>query len=185
MRQNLLIVVIALSLTSCIGANNVYKNTVLDYLQTENGIKTDFKIEFTKFELSNITVVDSVKILNDQFQTEKTKKNESAQQIVTHWEKAIEKQLAKGDDLVAKALVSNYQGKLKEAKEELQRANEWEPDYIHKYEGRSSSEVLAKKADTYFSFQNPQLAQPVRQELGAIFILSPDGTQCYKMIKGK
>ena len=43
------------------------------------GLKTDFKIEFEKFELSDITVADSVKILQEQYQIEKQKKIESAQ----------------------------------------------------------------------------------------------------------
>lgn len=185
MKQILLSLIFILFTTSCTGADNVYKNTVIDYLQTEDGIKTDFKIEFTKFELSDITVADSLKILQEQYQAEKQKKIESAQQSISHWESAIEKQTKKGNDLVAKTLVARYQKDLEKANEVLHEANEWVADYIHKYENRPSSEVVAKKADTHFSFQNPKLAQPTRQELGAVFILSPDGIQCYKMIKHK
>lgn len=183
MKQILLSIALVLFTTSCTGTDNIYKNTVLDYLQTENSIKTDFKIEFSKFKVYDITVADSVKILQKQYQAEKQKKIESAQQSIIHWEEAIEKQQKKGDGLVAKTLVSRYQKDLEKAKEELQRANEWTADYIHKYDNRSQSELLAKKVDAYFSFQNPKLVQSVRQELGAVFILSSDGTQCYRMIK--
>lgn len=185
MRQILLLTVLTLFAVSCNGTDNVYKNTVLDYLQTENGIKTDFKIEFTKFELSDITVADSVKILQEQYQIEKQKKIDSAQQSITHWENAILKQKGKGDNLVAKTLVSRYQKDLEKAKAELEQVMHWQADYVKRYDNRSTSEVLAKKADTYFCFQNPQLVQSVRQELGATFILSSNGTQCYKMIKHK
>lgn len=183
MKQILLPIALVLFATSCAETDNVYKNTVIDYLQTENGIKTDFKIKFTKFELSDITVADSIKILQEKYQTEKQKKIESAQQSVFHWENAIEKQQKKGNDLVAKTLVSRYQKDLENAKSELEKVENWKADYVDRYNGRSSNEVLSKQVDTYFSFQNPKLAQPVRQEIEAMFLLSPDGTQCYKMIK--
>lgn len=166
---------------SCNDKDNVYKTTVLDYLQTEDGIKTDFKIEFQKFDLSDITVGDSIKILQEQYQMEKQKKIDSAQQVVTRFEDAIKKQEKKGDELVAKTLVARYKKDLEKAKAELEQALSWQADYVNRYDNRSTSEVLAKKADTDFSFQNPKLT--VRQEISAYFVLSPDGTKCYKMIK--
>jgi len=175
----------ALFCASCSSSDNTYKNTIVDYLQTENGIKTDFKIEFQKFEVSETTVADSVKILQEQYQAEKQKKIETAQKSVAHWENAIEKQQKKGGGLVAKTLAARFQKDLENAKSELEQAENWKADYIDRYDGRPGSEVLAKQVDTYFSFQNPKLAQHVRQEMGAMFILSPDEMQCYKMIKSK
>lgn len=133
---------------------NIHKNTVLDYLQTEDGIKTDFKIEFSKFEVSDITVGDSIKILQEQYQSEKQKKIESEQKSVIRWEEAIEKQQKKGNDLVAKTLASRYRKDLEKAKEELQKVNEWTADYIPRYDSCSQSELLPKKVETYFSFQD-------------------------------
>jgi len=124
-----------------------------------------------------------VKILQEQYQTEKQKKIETAQKSVAHWENTIEKQQRKGDSLVAKTLVSRYQKDLEKAKSELEQAQNWKANYVDCYRGRPENEILAKKTDTYFSFQNPELAQPTRQELNAIFILSPCGNECYKMIK--
>jgi hypothetical protein len=185
MKKVFIFTVMTLLCLSCNGSNSVYKKTIVDYLQTENGIKTDFKIEFQKFEVSDITVADSMKILQEQYQAERQKKIETAKKSVAHWESAIEKQQKKGNELVAKTLVSRYQKDLEKAKSELEQAENWEVDYVDRYSGRPGSEILAKQVDTYFSFQNPKLAQPVRQELGAVFVLSPDGTQCYKMIKSK
>ena len=175
----------ALFCASCNSSDDVYRQTVIDYLQTEDSIKTDFKIEFQKFEVSDITVADSVKILQEQYQTEKQKKIETVQKSVAHWDNAIEKQQKKGDGLVAKTLATRFQKDLENAKSELEQAEKWESDYVDRYNGRPGNEILAKQVDTYFSFQNPKLAQPVRQEMGAVFILSPDGTQCHKMIKSK
>ena len=185
MRKFFIFVTALLFCVSCNNSNNIYKKTVIDYLQTDNGIRTDFKIEFQKFEMSDITIADSVKILQDKYQADKQDKIAKAQKSVAHWENAILKQQNKGEDLVAKTLVSRYQKDLEKAMDELKQAEIWKVDYIDKYNGRSENEILVKKVDTYFSFQNPNLAQPVRQELGAIFILSPDGSKCYKMIKLK
>lgn len=182
--KKLFILFIFVVLFSC-SAQSEYEKTILDYLQIENGIKTDFKIEFTRFEVSDITVADSITILQEQYLVEKQKKIESAQRSVTHWENAIEKQQKKRNDIFAGVLASTYQKDLENAKEELQKANNWTADYIHRYDNRTGIDILAKKVDTYFSFQNPKLAQPIRQELEAVFILSSDGTQCYKMIKEK
>jgi hypothetical protein len=184
MRKIILFMVSALFCASCNSSDNAYRKTIVDYLQTENGIKTDFKIEFQKFEVSEITVADSVKVLQEQYQTEKQKKIELAQKSVAHWENAIKKD-RKSNSLFAGALADSYEGKLAEAKEKLEQAENWKADYIDRYNSRPENEVLAKQVGTYFSFQNPKLAQPVRQEMGATFILSPDGTQCYKMIKSK
>jgi hypothetical protein len=185
MKKVFIFTVMTLLCLSCNGSNSVYKKTIVDYLQTENGIKTDFKIEFQKFEVSSITVADSVKILQEQYQAEKQKKIELAKQSVSRWQKAIEKQKSKGDNLVAKTLISRYQEDLKKSQSELEQAEQWTADYVKRYNSRPENEILAKQVDTYFSFQNPKLAQPVRQEMGAVFVLSPDGTQCYKMIKSK
>ena len=185
MKRIFIFTVMTLLCVSCDGSNGVYKKTIVDYLQTENGLKTDFKIEFQKFEVLDITVADSVKILQEQYQTEKQKKIETAQKSVAHWANAIEKQQKKGDGLVAKTLVSRFQKDLEKAKSELEQAENWKVDYVDRYNGRPENEILVKQVDTYFSFQNPKLAQAVRQELGAVFVLSPDGTQCYKMIKNK
>ena len=160
---------------------HIYKQTVLDYLQTENGIKTDFKIEFLKFESSDITVADSIKVLQEQYQAEKQKKIESAQQSVKRWSEAIEQQEKKGNNLVAKTLISRYQKDLEKAKADLNQAMQWQADYLSRYEHRSDTDVLAKKVDSHFSFQNPELT--VRQEISAYFVLSPDGIKCYRMIK--
>lgn len=180
MKQTLLSFCLLFIAVSCNDTNNVYKTTVLDYLQTKNGIKTDLKIKFQKFELSDITVGDSIKVLQERFYTEKQKKIDVAYQAVAHWNEAIAKQEKKGDALVAKALVVRYKKDLEKAEIELKQAMSWLADYVNRYADRSTSEVLAKKVDACFSFQNPKLA--TRQEISAYFILSPDGTKCYKMV---
>jgi hypothetical protein len=182
MKQMFLLILLTVCSISCSATNNTYKRTILDYLQTENGVKTDFKIEFKEFDmLPDITIADSINILQNQYQKEILKKVESAQQDVSRWEKAIEKQRKKGDNLVAKTLISGYQEDLKKAKTELDNAEKWQPEYLNRYDGRATTEVLAKKIDAQFSFQNPKLT--VRQEISTYFILSPDGGKCYKMIK--
>ncbi|NDV59103.1 hypothetical protein [Bacteroides sp. 519] len=166
---------------SCSTTQSEYEKVIADYLQTENGIKTDLKIEFLEMKVSDITVADSIAILQERFEAERAKKIESAEKSIKHWQESIEKQKGKKNQLVAKALISNSTEKLEIAKTELKKAQEWKPDYLNRYESRNPSDILAQKVESRFSFQNPKLQ--VRQEMNALFILSADGKQCNKMIK--
>lgn len=181
MRQvPLLILLIAFSV-SCSNSNDIYKQTLLDYLQIENELKTDLKIKIFLLDvLPDITVADSIKMLQEQYQNEKREKIDSAKKNISHWENTIEKQMKKDNDLIVRALVPGSQERLREAKTELEKAEQWDPDYLNLYNGRSPSEILAKKINASFSFQNPTLT--VRQEISAVFVLSPDGRNCYKMV---
>ncbi|NDV77718.1 hypothetical protein [Dysgonomonas sp. 511] len=166
---------------SCSTSQSEYEKAIADYLQTGNGIKTDLKIEFLEMKVSDITVTDSIAILQKRFDAERTKKIESAEKSIKHWQESIEKQKGKKNQLVAKAIISNSTEKLEIAKTELKKAQEWKPGYLSRYESRNPSDILAQKAESRFSFMNPKLQ--TRQEMNALFILSADGKQCYKMIK--
>ena len=182
MKKHISLLFIPFVILSC-STQSESEKVIADYLQTENGVKIDLKIEFLELNISDITVADSIAILQEYFETERAKKIESAEKSVKHWQESIEKQKGKKNQLVAKALISNSTEKLENAENEFKKAQEWKPDYLNRYESRNSSNVLAKKAESRFSFLNPKLQ--TKQEMSALFILSADGTQCYKMIKEK
>lgn len=179
MKQFILLLLFPL-IVSC-SAQSEYEKVIADYLQTENGVKTDLKIEFLEMNISDIIVSDSIQILNEKHQAEKAKRISDAQKSVDHWKNSIEEQKGKKNQLVAKAVISNAEKRLTNAETELKEAQEWRPEYLNRYESRDPSDILAKKAESHFSFMNPKLQ--TRQEMTAWFILSPDGKQCYKMIK--
>lgn len=181
MRKSYFLIFLPLVWLSCSSPSN-YEKTIIDYLETDKkGIKTDLQIEFLSIDVSDITVGDSVSILQKQFEAEKTKKIESAQSSISRLQDKIQEQKGKKNKVVAKPLISRWEKDLEKYQSELTIAQNWKVDYLNRYDSRNSSEILAKKADCKFSFFNPQLQ--TRQELSALFILSPDGKQCNNMIK--
>lgn len=166
---------------SCSSPSN-YEQAIIDYLETDKkGVKTDLQIEFLSIKVSDITVGDSISILQKQFEAEKTKKIKSIQSSISHLQNKIEEQRGKKNQVVAKALVSRWEKDLEKHQADLMIAKNWHADYLNRYNSRNSAEILAKKADCRFSFLNPQLQ--TRQELSALFILSTDGKKCNNMIK--
>lgn len=147
----------------------------------QKGIKTDFQIEILSIDVSDITVAYSISILQKQFEAEKTKKIESIQSSILHLQDKIQEQKEKNNQVVTKALVSRWEKDLEKCQFELSFAQNWNADYLNKYDSRNTSEILAKKADCRFSFFNPQLQ--TRQELSALFTLSADGSLCNNMVK--
>lgn len=180
MRELFILLFFPLVISSC-SAQSDSKKAIVDYLETENGVRTDLKIEFLSFDTFDITVSDSISILQSQYESEKCKKIESAEKSIAHWKNAIEKQKGKKNQIVVKALISDYSEKLTKAENDLKVTQEWKPDYLNHYNSRNPSDILAKKVESLFSFLNPRLQ--TRQEINAIFILSADGKKCNKMIK--
>lgn len=181
MRKSYFLIFLPLVWLSCSSPSN-YEKTIINYLETDKkGIRTDLRIEFLSIDVSDITVGDSVSILQKQFEAEKAKKIESAQSSISRLQDKIQEQKGKKNQLVAKALISRWEKDLEKLQGDLTIAQDWKADYLNRYNSRNTSEILAKKADCKFSFFNPQLQ--TRQELSALFILSPDGLKCNNMIK--
>lgn len=157
------------------------KKAIIVYLETQNGVKTDLKIEFLNFEVSDITVSDSISILQAQYELQKSQKTELAEKSIIHWKDAVEKQKGRKNQVVAKALISDCSERLAKAENDLKVVQEWKPDYLNRYNSHNPSDILAKNVESCFSFLSPRLQ--TRQEINAIFILSANGEQCNKMIK--
>lgn len=181
MRKLYFLIFLPLVWFSCSSPSN-YEKAIIDYLQTnKKGVKTDLQIKFISIDVLDITVVDSISILQKQFEAEKNKKIESIQSSIYHLQSKIQEQKGKKSQVVAKALISRWEKDLEKYQFDLTLAQDWQADYLNRYDSRNTSEILAKKADCKFSFFNPQLQ--TRQELSALFILSANGKQCNSMIK--
>lgn len=168
-------------LFSCSSSQSEYEKVITDFLETKNGVKTDLQIKYTKLEISDISVSDSITILKERFEAEKAKKIQSIEQTIKHKEESIAEQQNSNDKLVASVLIKGWQKELAREKEDLEKARNWKPDYLTRYDKRNPSDILSRKADVTFSYFNPQLQ--TRQEMSAWAILSADGKQCYGMIK--
>ncbi|MBK5722088.1 hypothetical protein JGH11_14515 [Dysgonomonas sp. Marseille-P4677] len=181
MRKLYFFILLPLVWFSCSSPSN-YEKIIIDYLETDKkGIKTDLQIEILSINVSDITVSDSTSILQKQFEAEKAKKIESAQNSISRLQEKTKEQRGKKNQAVAKALISRWEKDLEKYQSELSIAQNWQADYLNRYDSRNTSEILAKKADCKFSFFNPQLQ--TKQEMNALFILSADGKQCNNMIK--
>lgn len=180
MKKTIIIISLFSAFLSCSNQSNDEK-VIRTFLQTQNGVTTDLKIEFIELNVKDITVSDSINILQKVFDAEKSKKIEVAEKSVAHWKNAIEEQKNQKNQLISKVLVSDYIVKLTNAENDLKAAQEWKPDYLNRYVSRDTKDVLVKNADCKFSFFNPKLQ--TRQEMKALFLLSADGKQCFRMIK--
>lgn len=168
-------------LFSCSSSQSEYEKVITDFLETKNGVKTDLQIKYSKLEVSEISVADSIVILKEQFEAEKAKKIQSIEQTIKLKEESIAEQENKKNSVVANTLIKMWQKELAREKEDLEKARNRRPDYLTRYDNRNPSDILSQKADVTFSYFNPQLQ--TRQEMSAWAILSADGKQCYGMIK--
>ena len=67
MKQKYLCVILLLALCSC-NSNKTYKETIVKALETNSDteVRTDLQIKFLEFSTSEITVADSITILEDE-----------------------------------------------------------------------------------------------------------------------
>lgn len=165
----------------CSSSQSEYEKVITDFLETKNGVKTDLQIKYSKLDVSEISVSDSIAILQEQFEAEKAKKIQSIEQTIKLKEESIAEQQNSDNKLVASVLIKGWQKELAREKEDLEKAQNWKPDYLTRYDNHNPSDILSRKADVTFSYFNPQLQ--TRQEMSAWVILSADGKQCYRLIK--
>lgn len=181
MRKLYFLILFPLVWFSCSSPSN-YEKAIIDYMETDKkGVKTDLQTEILSIDVSDITVADSISILQNQFEAEKAKKIESAQSSISRLQDKIQEQKGKKNQVVAQPLISRWEKDLEKYQSELTIAENWKADYLNRYKSRNTSDILAKKADCRFSFFNPQLQ--TRQELSALFTLSADGSRCNNMVK--
>ncbi len=176
MKKLLTIFIISLSTLSCTSqTNDVFKQTFKDALEMDNGVRADLDVKFTKFELSDILVKDSIQILQNIYETEKAKKIASEQKDVDLYKSRIEKYKKTADkSAVSRMMIKDQEGLLQSAEKRLEKWQNWRPDYLDRYNGRDESEVLAKLATISFSCFNPR--KQAREEATDVkFLFSTDG----------
>lgn len=78
--------------------SNAQEQLIIDYLETSSGgVKTDLKIKITNIEVSEITVADSIAILEEKYKKEKLSKINVARSKITEAKKSIYKITTKID----------------------------------------------------------------------------------------
>lgn len=166
-------------LCSCSSPQSEQEKLITDFLETNNGVKTDLQIKYSKFDISNILVSDSVAILQAQFEAERAKKIESIESTIKHKENSIAEQRSKKNKVVSNSLIRMWEDDIANQQRYLEETKNWRPNYLSKYDSKNESDILVQRADITFSYFNPKLQ--VKQEVSAFVLLSADGKQCLRM----
>lgn len=180
--------ILSLILFSCSDYSNAQEQLIIDYLETSSGgVKTDLKIKITNLEVSDITVADSIAILEEKYKKEKLSKINVAESKIAGAKKSVDEITTKidtndastlnrkADKLSDETLKKILLRELNEKEENLKEVQDWQPKYLNKYTGREKNELLVKKAITTFSYFNPKLN--TRQERTETFVLSKYGSE--------
>lgn len=161
---------------------NSYSKVIVDFVQIRNGVKTDLGAKASDLKIKNITVADSVDLLKLEYLANKAAKVKSAEKSLAHYKAQISKQKEKGG-IVAEALIESLIPKLDKAEQDLKAANEWEPEYLQKYNGCDPDSVLVKQVFCNLSLMNPKVN--ARQEREVSFLFTPDGKTLIKAVPNK
>ncbi|MDR1502008.1 MAG: hypothetical protein LBT43_06090 [Prevotella sp.] len=180
-------IAIVLLCISC-SKQSEYERVITEALEVTNGTRTDLQIKYSKLEVSDVSVADSIAILKERFETERAKKIQSIEQSIKRIEESLaehrgklENSKSSTDELISRILIKDNERFLSNDKDRLEEAKNWKPDYLNRYDSRNPSEVIAKKASATLSFFNPKLQ--TRQEMSPLFILSPDGKKVIDVSK--
>lgn len=86
MKKIIAIAFLPFVILSC-SAQSEYEKPIREYLERQNGVKTDLEIEFLEMNVSDISVADSIAIIQEYFEVEKAKKIESQKSNIARWKK--------------------------------------------------------------------------------------------------
>ncbi len=167
---------LALLLTACSSPQNKYEQAIANFVQTDKkGTKYDMKFKVIEFkELQKITVADSVNILKETFEAEKEKKIEGYSQTVERNKQGLENE--EKNRFKSAAMIKHYTDNISQYKQALDSVSNLK--FPNPYEAKKPDEVLAILVECKYSVVPPMLnttAEETRE-----FVLSPDGTKCYK-----
>lgn len=153
MKQKYLCVILLLALCSC-NSNKTYKETIVKALETNSDteVRTDLQIKFLEFSTSEITVADSITILEDEIDK-------------------IEKDISILDN--QKTNIFSCSNKKETLEEKLKNKE----DELSIYKSRKNKDVIGIKVNCRFSFKESKVS--AKKEMKKELILSPDGRSIY------
>lgn len=162
MKKIIYSILICLLITAC--SSNKYEKAIANFIQTDKkGAKYDMKFKALEIkELKNITVADSIEILNKKTQ-------DDWDYATSRYESLLKMSNSAGvkDDLGCQQKIDS----LKALK----------PDNSDKYPNRKSDEVLAIAVECKYTLVPPMVNTSVEDT--HVFIFTPDGDTCYRKMK--
>lgn len=133
-----------------------------------------FKTEKLK-EVSRVTVADSIKIITDNFNTERDKQMASLEKTLSIFTENIEK--AKVAHRPSQTMINSYQSSIDKTNERINALKESVPEELARYENRDASDILTVVVRCTYSVDEPITNKRTTETFD--FFLSPDGTRCY------
>ncbi|GAE86364.1 hypothetical protein [Bacteroides reticulotermitis] len=174
--RNLLLLLLFTLLFSCGGTTNNYEKLIADVVQTDGGVKIDlnFKVNELK-EIRQISVADSIKIITDNFNTEKEKQMASLEKTLSVFTESIEK--AKAANRPSKVMIDSYQSSIDKTNQRIDALRKSVPNELPKYENRDANEILTVVVRCTYTIDEPLTKKRATETFD--FFLSPDATKFY------
>lgn len=180
MRQMYLIFFGALTMMYGCSKQGLYEKSIAAFVQTDKkGTWTD--LQFKVIEMgtpTEITVADSIRILTDAFEAVRKKKLDFATEGIERNKRLLEKDKS----ATMRRFYQEYIDKQQEIVDSLLTLT---PSLPKEYSEMNVQKVLAQEIVCKFSIVPPIIN--ARQEMTETFILSADGSKCYrrKIMKNK
>lgn len=178
--KKILFTITLFSVCSLLNAQTIEKQAIKEYLETIKGVKYDLKVAFTHFEISTITVQDSIAILKDSFEENKAKKIASLTKSIASLNDGIKKQEGKTglDAVVAGSLKKRFTHDRDKLQKKYDEVALWKFKLYEPYKTESPEKILSKKADVHFTAIKP--GETKTSAYTGDFILNPKGDKCLK-----
>lgn len=175
MKRILLLPLLTL-LFSCGGTTNKYEKLIADVVQTDDGVKIDLNFKVDKLEeIRQICVADSIKIITDDFNTERDKQMASLEKTLSVFTGNIEK--AKAANRPSQVMIDSYQSSIDKTNERIDALRKSVPRELAKYENRDANEILAIVVRCTYTINEPLTKKRATETFD--FSLSPDATKFY------
>ena len=174
MKRILLLII----LFSCGGGKtqDKYEKLIADIVQTDGGVKIDLNFKAEKLEeIKQISVADSIKIINDSFNAERDKQMASLEKTISVFNASIEKE--KTARRPSQIMVDSYQSSINKTNERIDALRESSPAGIVKYKDRNGNEILAVVVRCTYTIDEPLTKKRATETFD--FYFSPDGTKFY------
>lgn len=159
-------------LISCSAPQSKYEKAIADFVQTDQkGVWTDLKFKVIEMgEPQNVTISDSIRILSEAFEADKTKKIAFATECIERNRQSLEKEKLP----TLRKFHQDYIDKQQTVVDSLSDLTVTLPDV---YTSKASTEVVAKEVVCKFSIVYP--GYNTTQEIFETFVLNAIGDKCY------
>lgn len=164
---------VLLLLTGCAGQSS-YEKAIADFVQTDKrGTWTDLQFKVIEMgEPADITVKDSIAILTEKFDAEKSARLATLNESIARNKQSMEKERFHSMKEFYQKLIDKNQALV----DSLMETSVALPDA---YKNTAETTVLAKEITCKFSIINPMLNN-AKQEITENFILNAAGDKCYR-----